>query len=158
MDGHLSFKPVKNNRDRWVEVPAALSEMISTHLSASVGTEPDAVVSTAPKGGFLTNSSFRRRIWGRAIRVADLDPGLTPHDLRHTAASLMAQATGDLSFVKEQLGHSSVKVTERYSHPYPGSEMEKAAQLDDLYRGSDDPPVGFLWGSATERRDESRAG
>lgn len=44
--------------------------------------------------------------------------GLTarPHDLRHTMASWLIQNGADLVHVRDMLGHSSVKVTERYAH------------------------------------------
>lgn len=38
------------------------------------------------------------------------------HDLRHTAASWMLHAGGDLMHVRDLLGHSSVSVTQRYAH------------------------------------------
>lgn len=96
----------------------------------------------------MRNEAFRRRIWNEAVAAAGLPPSLTPHDLRDTAASLMLQATGDLYYVKEQLGHSSVKVTERYAHTYPGSGSQKAALLDELYRAATIDHVGLARGSA----------
>ncbi len=33
------------------------------------------------------------------------------HDLRHTFASIMISKGGDLVYIKDQLGHSSIKVT-----------------------------------------------
>lgn len=39
-----------------------------------------------------------------------------PHDLRHTLASWMLQAGADSIHVRDMLGHSSVTVTQRYTH------------------------------------------
>ncbi|HEX6215283.1 MAG TPA: site-specific integrase [Vicinamibacterales bacterium] len=39
-----------------------------------------------------------------------------PHDLRHTMASWLIQSGADLLHIRDMLGHSSVKVTERYAH------------------------------------------
>ena len=38
------------------------------------------------------------------------------HDFRHTAATRMLEKGADIRTVQEILGHSSVKVTERYTH------------------------------------------
>jgi site-specific recombinase XerD len=43
--------------------------------------------------------------------------GLRFHDLRHTFASRLVENGVDLITVKDLLGHSTVKVTERYTHP-----------------------------------------
>jgi len=51
----------------------------------------------------------------RACRVAGIQ-GLRFHDLRHSFASRLIEAGVDIITVKELLGHSSVKITERYTH------------------------------------------
>jgi integrase len=51
-----------------------------------------------------------------ACRLSEIT-GLTFHDLRHTCATRLVEANVLLHAVTKLLGHSSVKVTERYSHP-----------------------------------------
>jgi integrase len=54
------------------------------------------------------------------------------HDLRHTTASLLIQNGAPLAYVKDQLGHSSIKITvDIYGHWVPGAnrqEMKSAAR------------------------------
>ena len=38
------------------------------------------------------------------------------HDLRHAAATAALMATGNLVLVRDLLGHSDFKTTERYAH------------------------------------------
>jgi integrase len=56
--------------------------------------------------------------------------GITFHDLRHTAASLMVMAGAALRFVQQQLGHSTILVTEKYAHLSPefvGTEADRVS-------------------------------
>ena len=48
--------------------------------------------------------------------VTDRRDKVTFHTLRHTYASMLVQKGVDIYQVKELLGHSSIALTERYSH------------------------------------------
>jgi len=50
------------------------------------------------------------------------------HDLRHTVVSRLVEAGVDINTLKELLGHSSVKVTERYTHSNR-EQKERAVEL-----------------------------
>jgi hypothetical protein len=64
---------------------------LSDHLANFTDDHPDAFVFTAPKGGPLRLSSWRRRYWIPAGESAHLAP-LRPHDMRHTAVALWIAA------------------------------------------------------------------
>jgi integrase len=59
----------------------------------------------APKVGEDSRSWF-----DAALRKADL-PRITPHDLRHTAASLAVSVGANVKAVQRMLGHSSAAMT-----------------------------------------------
>lgn len=44
-------------------------------------------------------------------------PDLRPHDLRHTAATRTLMETGNMRLAQQQLGHTRISTTERYTHP-----------------------------------------
>jgi integrase len=53
------------------------------------------------------------------------------HDLRHTFGSLLIQDGASLSYVKEQMGHASIKVTaDTYGHLIPGADINWIDRLD----------------------------
>jgi integrase len=54
--------------------------------------------------------NWRRRVFDPAVRAAGLD-GLTPHGLRHTAASLAVAAGAHVQAVQRMLGHASAAMT-----------------------------------------------
>lgn len=66
-------------------------------------------------GGALTPAALRGR-FKRLNRAAGASRRLTPHMLRHTAATLMVEQGVDIRYVQKLLGHSSIATTEIYTH------------------------------------------
>ena len=53
------------------------------------------------------------------------------HDLRHTFGSQLIQNGASLTYVKEQMGHSSISVTvDIYGHLIPGANVSWVDSLD----------------------------
>jgi site-specific recombinase XerD len=63
----------------------------------------------------LTTSSMRSRL-AKAARAANIDERVTPHMLRHTAATQLIEAGVDIRYIQRLLGHSSLSTTEIYTH------------------------------------------
>ena len=74
------------------------------------GKGPKDLLFTGDRGGVLRNGNFRRDVFDQAARAAGLD-GLTPHELRHTAASLAVSAGANVKAVQRMLGHASAAMT-----------------------------------------------
>lgn len=103
----------KDHEQRGVPVPAFLLDGLADTIA---GRGPDDLVFAAPEGGFLRNGNFRRNFFDAAAERAGL-AGITPHELRHTAASLAIAAGATVVVVQRMLGHSSPTVTLNvYSH------------------------------------------
>jgi len=62
----------------------------------------------------MTITALRTR-WAEAKENAKIE-GLRFHDLRHTAATRMLRATGNLVAVSKALQHTNLKTTQRYAH------------------------------------------
>jgi integrase len=134
--GRMTFHEPKSGRNREAVLPDFVAEMLATHMDRTTGCDDDLLF-TDSRGGPLRASNFRNRVFKPACVRAGLDqPHPTIHDLRHTCASLMIADGADLTMVKEQLGHASLSVTQRYSHLYPGAREGVAARLDRRWRQS----------------------
>ena len=94
--GGLVWSTPKTWERRSVPFPAALADELSALM---VGKGRDDLVFTDLRGGVLRNSNWRARVfrprWRSARRADDTFPAITPHDLRHTAASLAVSARGE---------------------------------------------------------------
>ncbi len=75
-------------------------------------------------------TNFRHGGFDTAARVIGL-PGLHPHELRHTAASLAIASGADVKVVQQMLGHSSATMTmDTYGHLFENRLDEVAEAMD----------------------------
>jgi integrase/recombinase XerC len=85
------------------------------------------------RGNPVTASALRLRLRVLAKR-AKITRRLTPHMLRHTAATQLVEAGVDIRFVQRLLGHSSISITEIYTHVSDRSLRDVLARANTLRR------------------------
>lgn len=69
----------------------------------------------------------------RLLKIAGLNPELTPHSLRHTHTSLLAEAKVSLEEIMERLGHEDDETTKKvYLHVTKAMKKEAAQKFDQL--------------------------
>ncbi len=66
-------------------------------------------------GKALSDQSVRRMI-NKYTSLASICQHITPHMFRHTFATSLLEADVDIRYIQEMLGHSSINVTEIYTH------------------------------------------
>lgn len=86
---------------------------------------------------FISNQ--KKRMTTESVRqlmkrnTYNIDKNITPHKMRATCATRLYEATGDIYRVQQQLGHKSIKNTERYAKVSEKKKMESANILDSMF-------------------------
>lgn len=113
----------KNRTTRRVPIPKFVARLLATEIEGRDATE---LVFPGRRGEWLTEGQFRWVFDAAAETVGE--KGLTPHQLRHTCASLAIAAGANVKVLQTLLGHKTATLTlDRYGHLFP----------DDLDRVSD---------------------
>lgn len=110
VEGVIHTGPPKSWEKRTVPFPVALRRLLEEQ-SRDKG--PDDLVFPGRHGGFLMrpDTSEGRSSWFlTALAKARLER-LTPHDLKHTAASLAVSAGANVKVLQRMLGHKSAALT-----------------------------------------------
>lgn len=130
--GYLTWTPTKGKRRRSVPFPKFLVNDLSVLCSDK---KREDQVFRSPQGGTLRLNGWRRRTWNPTIRALRVDsddfPDATPHDLRHTAASLAISEGANVKAVQTMLGHQSAALTlDTYSDLFPADLDSVSAAFD----------------------------
>ncbi|MDK8240886.1 MULTISPECIES: tyrosine recombinase XerC [Corynebacterium] len=108
----------KGNKQRVVpfgrEATLALNEWLEFGRSELANGKAEDAVFVGSRGGRIDQRQVRRVVERAGQRAGVSD--ISPHTLRHTAATHMLEGGADLRVVQEMLGHSSLQTTQIYTH------------------------------------------
>ncbi|WGE90244.1 tyrosine recombinase XerC [Actinobacillus arthritidis] len=106
----------KGNKERIVPIGSKALEALNRWLAVRGQFKPqNNAVFLNKRGGRLSHRSIQlvMQKWGEK---QGLESHLHPHKLRHSFATHMLEASGDLRAVQELLGHSNLSTTQIYTH------------------------------------------
>lgn len=133
--GRIVWGTPKNHEPRSVPFPVFLAELLAARCE---GKGRDDLVFTAPDGGVLRGNNFRKRVFNEALKVmraADPSaPVVTPHDLRHTAASLAISAGANVKAIQRMLGHKDAAMTLNTYADLFEDDLDQVADALDVAR------------------------
>lgn len=134
VDGKFTFGPTKTHQVRDVPLPRGLLPELTRHLDEEVAASTDALVFTGRTGEPVHYTSVRRSFDAACRRLGLM--GVTPHSLRASCASWVAESDGVLEAAR-RLGHSRSSVTTRhYARPMTGGDAVVAERLDASRAGA----------------------
>jgi integrase len=126
VEGEIELKSGAGRRK--VPIPAVLRDYLTEHL-ARVGRDGSERCFGSTGEAPFDGQKLQARA-DKAWREAGLER-ITPHERRHTFASLMIAAGVNAKALQAFMGHSSITTTlDTYGHLMPGSEDEAANLLD----------------------------
>ncbi len=125
----IFVKDTKNKRNRHAYITAEIREMLTCRYSGQPKT--DKIFGSAYD---TVRSHILQAINGLGLNdgISDRRQKLVPHSLRHTFASWLVQMGKPLYTVSKLMGHSSLKMTERYAHLAPDTQRAAAMELEGI--------------------------
>lgn len=119
----------KGGKTRMVPLLKAVRDAINTYLDlCPFVLNPNEPMFRGVKGGVLSPRIIQLRT-AQLRGALGLPPSATPHALRHSFATHLLGAGGDLRAIQELLGHASLSTTQIYT-------KIDTAQLLDAYRAA----------------------
>jgi integrase len=123
----------KAHKQRTVPLPGFLLPYLARQCE---GKSRDSLLFPGDGGGHLKRPHPTSGWFAKAVTESDV-PRLTPHDLRHTAASLAVSAGANVKAVQKMLGHASAAMTlDIYADLFDDDLEAVATALHDARAGS----------------------
>ena len=116
---------------RDVAVPPHLLPMLVEHVDQWAEPGRDGLLFPAVESGGHMKHGALYKVYRRARKVAGRED-LRWHDLRHTGATMAAQAGATLAELMNRLGHSDVKAALIYQHVAANRDAEIARRLSAM--------------------------
>ena len=107
---------------------AQLTEDVEQLLRAAPHCQPDQSYIEALNGTHISAQGIKIA-WDRHKKKLGINPLVTAHDLRRTAATILYSATKDLRVAQQLLGHKNLASTLRYLAPLAPDEARKYSEL-----------------------------
>jgi integrase len=129
----------KGHKQRTVPLPAFLLPYLARQCE---GRDRDALLFPGRDGGYMKRSGNQYGWFNKAVKASGV-PHTTPHDLRHTAASLAVSAGGNVKAIQKMLGHASAAMTlDIYADLFDDDLEAVATALDEARSRAS---VGKMW-------------
>jgi integrase/recombinase XerC len=132
----------KGRKDRLTPIGSQAIKALQRYFDLK-STDPRMQGNTTAKiflnkhGQALSTRSVRRKL-DKYLVAAGLDPGISPHTLRHSFATHLLNNGADLRSVQELLGHQSLSTTQIYTH-LTTSRVKEA--YDSAHPRADHPTI-----------------
>lgn len=130
----------KDNADEYVKLPSGVEEAINDYLSKREDKSPYIFVSHRKHTDkYMLSRTFFDSMFKRVLRDAGLSNlNLTPHALRHTAATANLLRGESLEQTRQFMRHSQVTSTMIYAHHLKEKNLDSQNELESFILSSNE--------------------
>lgn len=126
----------KGKKDRVVQLSVLLLDILRAYLLAA-NPRPRVWLFEGERVGAPYSVRSAQMIFNKAKQMAGIRKEVSFHSLRHSFATHLLEKGIDIRYIKDILGHFSIKTTERYLHVRRDQLITLVNPLDELFRGKD---------------------
>lgn len=105
----------KNRRHRIIPLNTSTIRLVKELVQENESDFDTDYVFLTNYGEPLTPDHFRKRLNNFALKVG-INKNIHPHLFRHTGATMFLENGGDIRHLQKLLGHSDLRMVERYTH------------------------------------------
>ena len=122
----------KGKKDRYVNLSPVLLDILRSYMK-NWRPRPKTYLFESETTGTAYPVRTVQEIFGNARRRAGIRKEVGIHSLRHSFATHLREKGTDIRYIKDLLGHFSIKTTERYLHVSKQQLVNIISPFDDLW-------------------------
>jgi len=132
----IFIERAKSKKDRYVKLSVLLLDVLRAYLK-QCSIKPKVYLFEGQFAGTPYSVRSAQMIFENAKEKAGIIKEAGFHALRHSFATHLLEKGTDIKYIKEILGHFSIKTTERYLHLKKEDLISINSPLDDLWRSGE---------------------
>jgi integrase/recombinase XerD len=129
----IFIENAKGKKDRYVGLSVLLLDVLRAYIEQS-NPRPKTYLFEGEQQGEPYSERSAQLIFQHAKNKAGIQKKVSFHSLRHSFATHLLEKGIDIRYIKDLLGHFSIKTTERYLHVKKKDLVNLVNPLDELYK------------------------
>lgn len=132
----LLIEKAKGKKDRYVTLSPVLLDVLRSYIK-ELKPRPEIYLFEGEQPGEPYPTRTAQKVFQRAKEKAGIQKQVSFHSLRHSFATHLLEKGIDIRYIKDILGHFSIKTTERYLHVSREKLVSITSPLDDIWEKGD---------------------
>lgn len=132
----IKIESAKGKKDRMVNLSPILLDILRQYIKKQ-DPRPSTYLFESEIKGEPYSARSAQKVFQRAKEKAGIAKEVTFHSLRHSFATHLLEKGIDIRYIKDILGHFSIKTTQRYTHIKKEQLIQITSPLDDLWLKGD---------------------